>query len=255
MTNPRTTFRAVAAALSIAAILVVAAPARAQSPQDERLTAAFMLTFGRPPTSAEAARWLAQGSVPVADLVGRLRGTLRDDGAARRDVAARAAHDAFGGDIQGRDSTANAGTADYVAQLAAHIQWLGSHAAAYEVVLQRAYRVVVGRDAYTVELDYWKRQPVASYAMIAGCVENWAVRNQPGLMATAGVPAVAVTSRFLTTARLSPAVSAEARAAANLGPADEATADALGRHVVAPGAAAIASVGGVHFIAVGGPLL
>jgi beta-glucanase (GH16 family) len=83
-------------------------------------------------------------------------------------------------------------------------------------------------------------------------VYDWARRNQPGLMFTAGVPSAAVNNPYLATARLSPAVAAEARAAAALGSPSPA---ALGLHIVAPGATSVASVGGVHFAAAGAPTL
>jgi hypothetical protein len=61
-----------------------------------------------------------------------------------------------------------------------------------------------------------------------------------------------VNSAYLATVRLSPAVAAEARAAAGLVPTgDAALASATGRNLVAPGADRVASVGGIHFIAAG----
>jgi hypothetical protein len=70
------------------------------------------------------------------------------------------------------------------------------------------------------------------------------------------VPSVSVNSPDLAVVRLSPAVAAEARAAAGLPPpADAALAAALGRHVVAPGAGPVASVGGIHFAAAGASAL
>jgi hypothetical protein len=137
-----------------------------------------------------------------------------------------------------------------------HIQRLGGNPVEYEQVMHRAYRLHLERDAYAVELDYWRARPALSFVLLAGCVENWARRNQPGLMATAGVPSVSVNSHYLAAVRLSSAVAAEARAAAGLPPpGDAALAAALGRHVVAPGAATIASVGGIHFAAAGGSAL
>jgi hypothetical protein len=131
-----------------------------------------------------------------------------------------------------------------------HVEWLAAHAQDYEATLHRAYRLLLQRDAYDVEIDYWKRQPAVPFALLVGCIDDWARRNQPGLTATTGVAAVSVNSEYLATVRLSPAIAAEAREAAGLGPDDEA-ARGVDRHVVAAGAAHLVSVGGIHFTAAG----
>jgi hypothetical protein len=133
-----------------------------------------------------------------------------------------------------------------------HLEWLSAHPEEYQMVVGRAYRLVLRRDAYAVEVDYWKRQPVLSFALLAGCIDDWARRNQPGLTATTGVAAVSLNSAYLATVRLSPAVAREARAAAGLtSRRDAALAAAAGRAVVAPGAGEVASVGGIPFAAAG----
>ena len=61
-----------------------------------------------------------------------------------------------------------------------------------------------------MEIEYWKRQPALSYALLVGCIEDWARRNRPGLMATTGVASVSVNSAYLATIRLSPGVASPA---------------------------------------------
>lgn len=225
-----------------------------QTDSNERATAAFALVRGRAPVASDVSGDSTTAPASLADLVAYQRRVLQGDANAQRIVVRKAAHDAFGIDTAPAGALANSGT--YVDLVGQAIKWLVDHPAEYEQVLQRAYRTVLERDAYSVELEYWKRQPVLSFVLVAGCLENWAVRNQPGLMATAGETVISVTSRFLSTVRLSPAVAAEARNVAGLpptGPSSDATAKGL--HVVAPGAATIVSVGGVHFVAVGGEAL
>ena len=133
-----------------------------------------------------------------------------------------------------------------------HLARLAGQPAEYEQVLQRAYRLVLKREPDDVEIAYWKRQPVLSYALLAGCLDNWGRRNQPGLMATTGVATVSINSPYLVAVRLSPAVAAEARMAAGLAPGGgRAAALALARNIVAPGADEVASDGGIHFAAAG----
>jgi hypothetical protein len=220
--------------------------------QEERIAASFVLALGRAPSAAEIQPWSREEPLSLADLVARHRRQLQDNPAAQRAVIIKAGEDAFGR-TPGEDeikSVAGAGT--YVDVMRRHLQSLADRPAEYEQVLNRAYRLVLQRDAYSVEADYWTRQPVLSLALLAACIDDWARRNQPGLMATTGVASVSVNSAYLATVRLSPAVAAEARAAAGLArPGDAARASAVGRHVVAPGAEQVASVGGIHFAAAG----
>ena len=221
--------------------------------QEERVAAAFVLAIGRTPTTAEAQRWLAQGDLSIADLVARHRRELDQDGAARREMLSRAARDAFGGiaESERRPPGGRAGST-YFEVVQQYLQWLANRPADYQQVLRRAYRTVLQRDAYSIEIDYWRRQPALTFALLAGCVENWAIRNRPGLTATSGLPSVSVNSAYLATVRLSPEIAAEARAAVGQAPVGGRTlASAASRHVIAPGAADILSVGGIHFLAAG----
>jgi hypothetical protein len=183
----------------------------------------------------------------------RHRQELGQDAAARQGMLTRAARDTFGG-ITGsepRPPVDPAGST-YFDVVQRYLQWLANRPADYEQVIHRAYRTVLQRNAYSIEIDYWKRQPALTFALLVGCVENWAIRNRPGLTATTGLPSISVNSAYLVTVRLSPAVAAEARAAVGLAALGERTvAAATGRHVIAPGAADIISVGGIHFVAAG----
>ena len=243
--------------LAIVVLICASAPAAAlaqPSSQGERVASAFVLALGRTPTAAEAAEWAKADPRPVADLLGRHREALRRDAAAGRAVAVKAGHDAFGRAPTDAELQPVSEGELYAEIVQRHIRTLAGSKEAYERVVHRAYQLHLQRDAYGVELDYWRARPALSFVLLAGCVENWARRNQPGLMATAGVPSVSVNSPYLVTVRLSPAVATEARAAAGLArPGEAARAAAVGRHIVAPGASSVASVGGIHFAAAGAP--
>jgi len=219
--------------------------------QEERIAASFVLALGRTPTAVEIERWAKQEPLPLADLVARHRRQLQGDSAAERAVIVKASQDAFGR-ASSEELTRSLSGGIYTDLMQRHLRWLAEHPAEYERVVERAYRLVLERDAYPVEIDYWKRQPVLSFALLVGCIEDWARRNRPGLTATTGVPTVSVNSPYLATVRLSPAVAAEVRVAAGLVPAgDAALASAAGRNLVAPGANQIVSVGGIYFTAAG----
>jgi hypothetical protein len=229
----------------------------AQPPvQEERIAASFVLALGRAPAPEEIRLWLTNDPSPLADYVARHRRQLGGNRAAERAVIVKASQDAFGRAPTEEEARSLSGVGIYADLMKRHLQWLAAHPAEYEQVMHRAYRLLLRRDAYSVEIEYWARQPVLSYALLVGCVQDWARRNQPGLMATTGVASVSINSRYLATVRLSPGVAAEARAAIGfVQEGDAARALALGRTVVAPGAERVASVGGITFIAAGSPAL
>ncbi len=216
----------------------------------ERAEAAFVLTLGRSPTAAEASGWTGTEKLSLGDLVASQRDRLRADADAQRAVFVRAWSDAFGRPPAATEKPA--GDATYAEQMQLLVKRLAERPDEYREVLDRAYRRVLGRAPFAEEHAYWKAYPTLSYTLLVGCLENWARRNAPGLMATTGTPAICVNSDHLRTLRLSPAVAAEARAVVGLPPAGErALSPARGCNVIAPGAAEVVSVGGVHFTAFG----
>ena len=231
----------------------LSANALAQSPElQERIAASFVLALGRTPTPVEIEQWAKLGPLSLADLLARHRQQLQGNAAEQQAVIIKAGQDAFGSTPGEDEIKSQSAGSTYVEVMQRHLRWLAGHPAEYEQVVRRAYPVVLQRDAYPVEIDYWRRQPALSFALLVGCIEDWARRNRPGLTATSGVASVSVNSAYLATVRLSPAVAAEARVAAGLVPAgDAALATAAGRHLVAPGADDVASVGGIYFTAAG----
>jgi hypothetical protein len=217
----------------------------------ERVDAAYLLAFGRTPSVEEKDRWLKQvPSLTVPELFSRLRAQLQDDAAAQRSTAVQAFRDAFGRapiDVDLRTAgTGPAAGLTYTEHVQRHLQTLAADPASYQQVLNRAYQLLLRRDVYPEEIEYWKKHDTLSFALLVGCIEDWARRNQPGLMVTNGTPTVSINSEFLTTVRLSPGVAAEARAAAGLAPAGEG-----GHHLVAAGGARVATGGRIHFAAAG----
>lgn len=222
-------------------------PAAVQNATVERVTASFLLALGAMPTVEDAARW-AEEPAPLAELLARHRRQLEDDTARTLVLVAKARLDAFG-ETGGTTPTADELSGGlYVERVRRHLRWLTEHPADYTQVLHRAYSLVLRRDAYPLEIDYWNKRAPLPFALVAACVDDWARRNQPGLTVTSGVPAVSVNSGYLVAVRLSPPVAAEARAAVGLRPV---TRTATGRHVIGPGADEVTSVGGIHFAAAG----
>jgi len=236
----------------LAALTLTAAPALAGSAeQAERIGAAFVLVLGRAPAAGEIERWSQPDRRSVAELVVRLQTQV--DAAGWQAAADQACADAFGREpTEAERSARAAGRQTYTALMKQHVHWLAEHPAEYAKVIGRSYQLVLGRAVFDVELAYWQAQPPLSFALLNGCIENWARRNAPGLTVTSGRATVSVNSEWLTAIRLSPAVAAEARAAAGLFPAgDVHLAVANGQNVVAAGAGGVDSAGGIHFVAAG----
>jgi hypothetical protein len=241
--------------LVVAASLVFASTALCAESraQNERVQASLLLTLGRAASAQELAESAKLGDIPIADLKGRQEAKLKSDSDLKRSTAVKAFTDAFGRAPRGAELTRSpAESSSYTALMKEHIQWLAQHPDEYAQVMDRAYQQVIRRSVYEGEIAYWKRRDVLPHTLLVGCVEDWARRNSPGLMETAGMPTVSVNCRFLVTAVLSPAVAAEARAAFALVPTDPVDLTiAAGRTLVAPGADHLVSSGHIHFVAVG----
>lgn len=231
---------------TLAAGVVVQAPERA-----ERVTASFLLARGRLPTNVEVEEWAATGASGLTDLMSRHREQLQADPSAQQAVIHAAARDAFGLSSGERENTAVAAlTGTYTELLQRHLERLRRHPSEYEQVVRRAYRFVLHRGPYDLEFEYWQKHHTLTWVLLAGCIEDWARRNQPGLMVTAGTPTISVTSRAVTVVRLSPSLVAEAREVAGLPPQSDAVL-ASGRTVVAVGADDIVSSRAMPLIVVG----
>lgn len=222
------------------------------SEQPERIAASFLLALGRAPSAEELAHWAQQGDVSIAQLIARHRERLQADPAVQRAVATKAERDAFGRVSPESEVDAAQPPATYTELVQQHLRRLAERPAEYEQVIRRAYQTVVRRDAYDLEFAYWQKHDTLSYTLLVGCVEDWARRNQPGLMVTAGTPTVSINSEYLATIRLSPAIAQEAREAAGWVTATEGGfSPAFGRNLIAPGGAKLVTGGRIAFAAAG----
>ncbi|PTX97921.1 hypothetical protein [Opitutus sp. ER46] len=232
--------------LATAALLAPAASAAPAKLSDPH-AAVFMLVHGRIPTDTERAT-LAGKPADLWRTLGNALATAPES--ARRTVVERAYADVLGRapsptDLQrwqGQGKTYFAISSELACELE-------QPTAEYRAVMERAYRRVLDRAVYPGEIEYWSRRPVVTFALMTGCIDDWARRNQPGLMETAGTASVSVNSAWLTTLRLSPADADQLRATLGLPAAPRSR--AAGRNVIAAAGENVVSVGGVHFVAAG----
>jgi hypothetical protein len=221
-------------------LFLLAATTFAADPGEDvaRTALAHLLAFGRPGTAGATA-----SSGTLAAQIERHRAELQTSAAAREHTARAAWFDAFGREPSAAELSAEAALPHtYPERLQRHLARLREHTDEYREVIHRAYRLVVHRDAYAEEFEYWRPHGIRSFVVLVACVEDWARRNRPGLMVTAGTPTVGARSRFVTILPLQPALAAEARTA---------LAETTDSRVIAVSGARIATAGGVHVALVG----
>ncbi len=206
----------------------------------ERAALGQLLAFGRPAVNAVA----SPGT--LAAQLEQHRAELRANAAAREQVARAAWLDTFGRAPTAAElQTEVALPLTYTERLQRHLTHLRAAPDEYRAVMHRAYRLVVHRDAYAEEFDYWRPHGVRPFVILVACIEDWARRNRPGLMVTAGNPALPACSRFTNIVRVTPALAAEARTLLAL----DRSADAS--RVLAIGGEGVATAGGMHLTIAG----
>ncbi len=221
--------------------------------QQERIEASYLLALGRAPSAAELEQGFKDEKFTVSDFVARLGQQLKADAALQRATRVKAFVDAYGRAPTAAelDSTAK-DAVTYTELMHRHVAALAAQPDDSKQVLDRAYQLVVRRGVYDEEIAYWKAHETLSYVLLVGCIEDWARRNQPGLMVTAGTPTVSVNSTYLTTRRVSPVIAEEARATVGLPRANnDYFRYGSSRTVIAAGADDLVSGGRIHFVAAG----
>ncbi|MBX3738259.1 MAG: hypothetical protein KF715_16310 [Candidatus Didemnitutus sp.] len=225
----------------LAGLLTTVTWAASSTPElAERAAVAQLLVFGRLPAPESP----SHSDATLVEQVELLRAQLPRDAAARTRAAHAAWLDAFGRSPTDAELRAESALPlTYTERLQRHVARLAAQPAEFRDVLQRAYQLVVHRDAYAEEVDYWHPHGALSFVALVACLEDWARRNQPGLMITAGTPTVPLRSRAVCLVPLSPAIAAEARPL--VGSLD------VHSRVLAVGARSLRTPGNMHLALVG----
>ncbi len=226
--------------LALALLPHLAALAVADEASVERNTLAQLLAFGRPAANATTSPG------PLAAQLEQHRAELQTNAAARERTARAAWLDAFGRAPTADELQAEAALPlTYTERLQRHLSHLRAAPDEYRELMQRAYRLVVHRDAYAEEFDYWRPHGVRTFVVLVACIEDWARRNRPGLMVTAGNPAMPAHSRFTNVVHVTPALATEARTVLALDRVVDTS------RVLAVGGDGVATAGGMHLTIVG----
>lgn len=233
---------------ALAIVITEASLHAACAAEADRGTAAGLVAYGRCPTIEERSTWDSRDASTLTAMLDAARRKLRDDATERRATFARAYRDVFG-TVASVAEVEAALARLYSEHTSVLLAALADRPDEYRRVIERAYRMALGRAPFAEEYGYWAEFRPLPYGLLVGCVENWARRNAPGLMATTGVPTIGADAAQPAVFRLAPALAAEVRLALGqpLTPLDL----AAGRTVIAPGGESIVSVGGVHLLVVG----
>lgn len=214
----------------------------------DRAMAAELVAYGRCATLEERSTWGARDGRALPEMFDAARRKLRDDATERRATFARAYSDVFG--AAASEAEVDAASARFYSEhTSVLLAALTARPDEYRRVIERAYEAALGRAPFAEEYGYWAEFRPLPYVLLVGCVENWARRNAPGLMATTGVPTIGADAAQPAVFRLAPALAAEVRRV--LGQPLASLDLAAGRTVIGTGAEAIVSVGGVHVLVVG----
>lgn len=219
--------------------------------QEERIAAAYLLALGRAPSAGEVGTIAKDNPSSVGEAVESIQRQIEKEPALQQAISLKAFHDTYGREPAAGELLPDG---DYTSSMNRYVERLAINPQEYKHVLERAYRLVVKRGLYDEEIGYWKPYGTLPFVLVVACLDEWARRNQPGLMVTTGTAAVSANCHYLATVRLSPAVAEEARAAIKFPVAP--TSDyyhASNRTVITPGGERIVSNGRVHFVAAGAP--
>ncbi len=230
----------------------LSAEIRADSVDGGLPAAAGLLVLGRVPSAEELTASGAAGAKTAAQLRDHFTKHLNAEKSVQASAAKQAWRDAFGREASSDELGADGKGASYVELLRAHVAALGKNAADYDAVVQRVYQQVIRREPYDREMTYWRERGPLPFFLVAAALENWAQRNQPGLMVTGGTATVSINSSYLRGVVLMPGEAAAVREAFGLQPEEsEAIANSGSRTIVAPGAWDLVSNGPIFFAAAG----
>ena len=212
--------------------------------QDQRIHAAYMITFGRDASQGEVNYWLTRGNLSISQLIDFHRQYLNQDANTHRTTIDRAYQDAMGrhateGEIQywlrGNDT--------YTTLMQNHVNYLAQHPFEYGYAISRSYKYVFNRPATQAEINYWINQGGFSYVMLVGMHQDFQRRNVA--KESSSNRTNFNNSPALVTVSLSQAIAKEALKASGI----VATG---GGNIVAAGGGNIVAAGGGNIVAAGG---
>lgn len=219
----------------------------AQSEQEQRIQASYMLSFGRQANSGELSYWKSQGNKSIADLISNHRNYLKQDASTQRATINKSYADALGRNANEDEINYwKKGDNTYTMLMKNHVSWLGGNATEYEKVIKRSYQYVFNRPATPAEINYWKGQRTVSYILLVAYHQDYKRRNQASQNNGLNV----ANASAISSVPLSSSVAAEASAASGLSRNNVIAAG--GDNLVSPSGGYVVAAGGANVVAAGG---
>ena len=150
----------------------------AQTDQEQRIHAAYILSFGRDASGGEVDYWKKQGNLTIGQLINKNQQYLLKDITTHNTTIDRAYQDALGRNAtQSELAYWKKGNDTYFTLVTKHINWLKGNPAEYEKVIKNSYQYVFGRQPNSGEINFWKGQGVVSYLLLVGYHQDWKRKN------------------------------------------------------------------------------
>ena len=217
----------------------------AQTEQEQRIHAAYMLAFGRDASAGDVAYWKGQGNLSLPQLILRHQQYLTQDVGTHNTTIDRAYQDALGRRPTAAELTYwKTGNDTYTTIMKNHVKWLGGSPADYEKVIKNSYQFVFGRQPSAGEINYWKGQGTVSYLMLVAFHQDWK-RKSAAAQPESGSTVNLQNQGNVAVVSLSPTVAGEARSVTGLVASG-------GGNLIASGGGNLVASGGGNLIASGG---
>ena len=150
----------------------------AQSEQEQRIRASYILAFGKDASGGEVSYWKTQGNLSISQLITRHQQYFRQDANTRRTTIIRAYQDAMGRNpSEGEIAYWKNGVDTYTTLMNNHIQWLQGNPAEYENSIKRSYSYALNKVPTSAEINYWRNQGTISYLVLVACHKDYQRRT------------------------------------------------------------------------------
>ncbi len=195
----------------MAVMLSASSAVSAQTDQEQRIKASYILALGTGPTQAELDYWKTRGNLSIQQLIEFHRQGFASYPNLQKQAIGRSYADAFGRwpsipeiDYQMKSKLT------YTELMKSHMAWLQQpNNTEYGESIKRSYVKVFNRQPTAAELSYWKQWYLSNLMLIT-------YHNDYKNQTAKGNKVNVKSSPYIVSVSLSPAIAAEARAASGI---------------------------------------
>lgn len=199
--------------LLIVPLLIIFGTAAAQTDQDQRIQASYILAFGKKASSGEVNYWKTQGDLTVGQMLTRHQQYLTQDAATHTAAIRRSYWDAFGRSAEPGEVQYWMRVNDtYTTLMKNHLNFLNGNRSEYEKTIRASYSNVFGRQPSADEISYWQSQAKVPFLILVAYHQDYKRRNAAIVQGRINFRNVTAA----TTQTLNRRITSEAAAAAGL---------------------------------------